>query len=79
MFEDFIGLLHVEATDATTLKRVIQDCLTRCALPLSSCRGQVYDGAANMAGHLNGVAALFKKEEPKSLFVPCMAHSINLC
>ena len=78
VFEDFIGLVHVEATDATTLKRVIQDCPTRCALPLLSCRGQEYDGAANMAGHLNGVAGLFKKE-PKALFVHCMAHSINLC
>ena len=74
VFEDFIGLVHVEATDATTLKRVIQDCLTRCALPLSSCRGQAYDGAANMAGHLNGIAALFKKEEPKAWFrISCVA------
>ena len=69
----------MEATDTTTLNRVIQDCVTRCALPLSSCRGQAYNGTANMAGHLNGVAALFEKEEPKALFVHCMAHSINLC
>ena len=32
-----------------------------------------------MAGHLNGVAAKITREEPKALFVHCLAHSINLC
>ena len=32
-----------------------------------------------MAGHLNGVAAQIQREEPKALFVHCLAHSINLC
>ena len=48
-------------------------------MSLSSCRGQAYDGAANMAGHLNGVAAKILAEEPKAIFVHCLAHSVNLC
>ena len=35
----------------------VKDCLTRFSLPLSQCRGQAYDGAANMSGHISGVAA----------------------
>ena len=31
-----------------------------------------------MAGHLNGVAAQLKKDEPRALFVHCLAHSVNL-
>ena len=45
------------------------------------CRDQAYDGASNMAGHLNRVAAGLQKEEPEAHFVhlPCLAHSLNLC
>ena len=77
--EDLIGLVYVEMTDASTLKTVIRDSLIRCGVSLSSCRGQAYDGAANMAGHLNGVAAKILAEEPKAIFVHCLAHSVNLC
>ena len=47
-------------------------------LPISQCRGQAYDGAANMAGHLSGVAARIKTEQPAALFVYYLAHSLNL-
>ena len=57
----------------------IKAALTSVGLSLSSCCGQAYDGAANMAGHLNGVAIKIKREEPKALFVHCLAHSVNLC
>ena len=42
------------------------------------CSGLVYDGAANMSGHLRGVSAQFKEEESAALYVHCLAHSINL-
>ena len=32
-----------------------------------------------MAGHLNGMSAKLSREEPKALFIHCLAHSINLC
>lgn len=77
--EDLIGLFCVDKTDASTLVSVLKDVLIRCNLPLSKCCGQTYDGASNMAGHLNGVAAKISREEPKALFIHCLAHSINLC
>ena len=64
---------------AFTLATILKDVLIRCNVSLSNCRGQAYDGASNMAGHLNGVAAKITREEPKALFVHCLAHSINLC
>lgn len=48
-------------------------------LPFEKCRGQAYDGAANMSGHISGVAARVKKEEKAALHVHCLAHSLNLC
>lgn len=63
--EDLIGLVQMETTDASTITSVLQDCLLRCNLPVSNCRGQAYDGAANMAGHLNGVAVKIQALEPR--------------
>ena len=48
-------------------------------LPLSMCRGQAYDGAANMQGRRKGVATQIKEENPAALSVHCFAHSLNLC
>ena len=53
--------------------------LVRFCLPIGQCRGQAYDGASNMLGHINGVAACMQKEEPSAIYVHCLAHCINLC
>ena len=66
-------------TDAATIFAALKDVLLRCILPVSSCRGQSYDGAAVMSGHLRGVASLYKEEEPAALYGHCLAHSLNLC
>ena len=38
--------------------------------------GQAYDGASNMSGHLNGVAARIQASEKKT---HCTAHCLTLC
>ena len=78
VFEDAVGLFRVPNTTAETLFTVIKD-LIRCALPLSLCRGQAYDGAANMQGKRSGVAARFLSENPAAIPVHCFARSLNLC
>ena len=77
--EDIIGLVHVPRTTADTLTAAIKDVLIRCALPLTQCRSQGYDGASNMIGHLRGVATQIKAEEATAISVHCLAHSLNLC
>ena len=76
--EDPVELINVSKTDAVTLTSAIKDCLIRLSLPLAQCRGQAYDGASNMSGHLNGVAAKIQSEVPSALFVHCFAHCTNL-
>ena len=58
---------------------MIQDCLIRFSLPISQCRGQAYDGAANMSGYISGVAARIQRIEQSAIFVHCLVHSNNLC
>ena len=55
------------------------DCLLRCCPPLSQCRGQAYNEASNMSGHLHGVAAQIQENVPSALYVHCLAHCTNLC
>ena len=79
MHEDFIGIVQVDATYAATLAYTIKVTLLRINLQLTQCRGQAYDGAANMAVRLNGVAIRLQTEQHSILFVHCMAHCLNLC
>ena len=48
-------------------------------IDLQCCRGQGYDNGSNMSGIYNGVQALILEKNPLALFLPCSAHSLNLC
>ena len=77
--EDLIGLVEVSDTSAETLTKIIRDVLIRCGLDLKNCRGQAYDGAANMSGAISGVATRIRNEVPAALQIHCAAHILQLC
>lgn len=77
--EDLITLAEVEQTDGATLTATLKNVLICNGLQISKCYDQAYDGASNMSGHLNGVAARIQKEQPQAHYVHCVAHSLNLC
>ena len=56
----------------------MKDILTRCALPLSLCRGQAYDSAAAVHERRKGLSTLIRSDVPAALPVHCLAHSLNL-
>ena len=76
--EEFTGLYETENTTAETLTILIKDAMCRYGLSLSDCRGQAYDGAANLSGRLSGVQARISREYPKALYIHCFCHSLNL-
>ena len=76
--EDFVGLYSIPNISADTIFSVINDCLMRMNLQWNRCRGQCYDGAANMAGVRNGVATRVLNVEPKALYTHCYGHSLSL-
>ena len=76
--EDFLGMYQLEKTDAETITSSLKDILLRCNLKTEDLRWQTYDGAANMAGCLNGVAARISSENPRALYVHCANHSLDL-
>ena len=79
VYEDIVGMMELQQTDALTIANAVKDVMFRYSLPLRQCHGQAYDGASNMAGRLNGVAARLLREEPRAQYVHCLAHSLNLC
>ena len=61
--EDFVGLYAMAKIDADSLVGAIKDTLFRMNIKLTNCHGQSYDGASNMSGTRNGVAAQIAREE----------------
>ena len=47
-------------------------------IQLTNCRGKSYDGASNMSGTRNGVAAQTAREENRALYIHCFGHALNL-
>lgn len=55
--EDVVAFVSAPQTDAESLYQSLISTLASLGLSLENCRGQGYDGAAAMMGHLNGLAA----------------------
>ncbi|KAK0144264.1 Zinc finger MYM-type protein 1 [Merluccius polli] len=76
--EEFVGMYEASSTTAEHLWKIASDVLLRLDLPLSGLRGQTYDGAANMSGHLSGMQALVRRVQPLATFIHCGPHCVNL-
>lgn len=76
--EDMLGLFEIHPQTSDFIALAVKDVLIRSGLPLELCRGQAYDGAPNMSGHLTGVAKQIQNQYPSSISVHCFAHCINL-
>ncbi len=77
--EDFVGFYQIPNINADTIVATIKDTLLRFDLSISRCRGQCYDGEANMSGHRNGVKSQLLNEEKRALYIHCYGHVLILC
>ncbi|CAN7993334.1 unnamed protein product [Ixodes hexagonus] len=76
--EAFLGMYNPPDTKAATLFSTIKDVLIRLSLSFHNLRGHCFDGAASMSGKISGVQKLIKDEQPKSTYVHCCNHSLDL-
>jgi len=72
--EDFMGLCYVPDIMAESVFGVVNDVVIQMKLSMTMCYAQCYDGTANM----KRVAAMVKEIEPRSLYLHCHGHSLNL-
>ena len=63
----FVGLYQIVNISADTIVQTLKDCLVQ--MQWNCCKGQCYDGAANMVGHRNGIAAQILGVEPRALCI----------
>ena len=76
--KDFLGFYQIPDIKAETITSAINDALIRLQLSLNECRGQCYDGAANMLGKNSGTAQHILALQPKAFVTHCHAHSLSL-
>ena len=76
--EDFFGFVQVSDTTAENIAASLLDRLKELDINLKKMVGQGYDGAANMAGKLNGVQKRISDIHPSADYFHCVSHNLNL-
>ncbi|XP_047122997.1 zinc finger MYM-type protein 1-like [Hydra vulgaris] len=76
--EHFLGFVPLKKTTGAYMAETIIQQLEEMELPIDNLRGQGYDNGANMIGKKNGVQKKILNINPRALFVPCSAHTLNL-
>ncbi|GBP49806.1 52 kDa repressor of the inhibitor of the protein kinase [Eumeta japonica] len=76
---NLLGFFPIAGKTAVELTENILTQLEGDNLDIHLCRAQGYDNAATMAGVHGGVQAIIKEHNPKTLFMPCANHLLNLC
>ena len=64
--------------DAESLANFIHDVIRRIGLDWKYCVAQCYDGAGVMSGPFSGVQARLRAKSPKTFYIHCHAHKLNL-
>ena len=61
-----------------TLAEIVLGGLISLALDIRNCRGQSYDGAAAVSGHIDGLSAHICKFSSKAKYTHRHSHHLNL-
>ncbi|XP_060868621.1 zinc finger MYM-type protein 1-like [Metopolophium dirhodum] len=75
--EDFFKFIPVQSLTGKNLANSILNGLMSCGVDCNYLYRQGYNGASNMAGHIQGVQAQVRAKYPKALYIHCAAHSLN--
>lgn len=76
--EEFIGFVELTKTDAEAISQSILSCMEQWGLDITKLRGQGYDGASVMNGHVSGVQSRIREVSPKAVYDHCRSHNLNL-
>ncbi|CAG2239536.1 unnamed protein product [Mytilus edulis] len=76
--EHFLGFIEPKEVDAEHIANAIVNNLDKWGLPLQKLRGQGYDGASVMSGHVSSVQQRIREQCPDAAFVHCKSHNLNL-
>ena len=79
--ERCVTVIHCDSSiSGKALKDTLITCITKeLQLDINTCRGQCYNGAANMAGQYTGLATRSWQITPLALYTHCASHRLTLC
>lgn len=76
--ESFLGFIRITDKTGAGIAEVIIEKIEQLGLDFVNLRGQGYDNGSNMKGKNIGVQRQILEKNPRSSFVPCSNHSVNL-
>ncbi|XP_045154799.1 zinc finger MYM-type protein 1 isoform X1 [Echinops telfairi] len=76
--ERFLGFIDTGEIPEPNLQKIIKTYLQQIGVDVKNMRGQCYDSTINLRGKFNKIAAEFKKEEPRAVYMHCYAHFLDL-
>ncbi|GFQ94988.1 hypothetical protein TNCT_63811 [Trichonephila clavata] len=75
--ETFLSFIEAANQTAKSLESDVLNFLNTLDINFAKCRGQGYDGAANMSGAYGGLQKLIKDKQPRANYVHCSTHNLN--
>ena len=77
--EGFLTFWHCElGLSGKALAETILTEIGNLTLDINNCRGQGYDGAASVSGHIKGPSAHIVRINEKAVYTHCHSHLLNL-
>ena len=77
--ERILGFLHCDlGLTGKALAETVLGGLITLGLDIRNCRGQGYDGAAAVSGHINGLSAHICKINNRAIYAHCHSNRLNL-
>ncbi|XP_068233482.1 zinc finger MYM-type protein 1-like [Palaemon carinicauda] len=76
--EHFLGYVPLQETTGAFMAETILEEFKKMDLCIDNLRSQGYDNGSNMKGKHNGAQKKILQRNPRVLFVPCSAHTLNL-
>lgn len=76
--ERFLDFIPIHGHTSEYLADTVLNYLKDNDIDIMKCRGQSYDNANNMAGQYNGLQSCIRAVNETAVFVPCVAHGLNL-
>lgn len=73
-----MGFLEADESTRKHFASMILNRLEELKIPFEDCRGQSYDNEANMRGKNKGIQSRLLELNPRALFVPCGACTLNI-
>lgn len=76
--EEFLGFCPLAKQDAAFITEAILSQLEKWGQEIEYLRGQGYNGASTMSGHVSGLQHCIRELQPRALFTHCRSHALNL-